>query len=121
MPWMPKDKHENDARRRGLIRYCPVCNSFEVTGQMRGDSEHKLEESEAVRLQQLGTLIKGGPYEIDVEQDATVIRTGRGHAPVRLDLPRAGVIHKVGDRFGGGGYGVGGRMHLRQRAGLLCC
>lgn len=30
MPSMPKDKHD-EAVRRGFIRYCPVCDGFEVT------------------------------------------------------------------------------------------
>ncbi|MBY2993607.1 NAD(P)/FAD-dependent oxidoreductase [Rhizobium leguminosarum] len=104
MPSMPKDKHD-EAVKRGLIRYCPVCDGFEVTdkrvaiiGQgsqafkeavflrsysrditlVSPSGEHELKASEETRLQQLGILVKGGPFEIDVEQGAIAIRTSRG-------------------------------------------
>jgi thioredoxin reductase (NADPH) len=35
MPSMPNDKHD-EALRRGLIRYCPVCDGFEVTDKRVG-------------------------------------------------------------------------------------
>jgi thioredoxin reductase (NADPH) len=41
-------------------------------------SEHQLKASEEARLQELGILVKGGLFDIDVEQDAIVIRTSMG-------------------------------------------
>jgi thioredoxin reductase (NADPH) len=102
MPSMPKDKHD-EALRRGLIRYCPVCDGFEVTDKrvaiighgakafkealflrsysqnitlLSPSPEHDLEASEEARLHELGILVKCGPFEIDVEQDAIAIRSG---------------------------------------------
>jgi thioredoxin reductase (NADPH) len=99
MPSMPKDKHD-EALSRGLIRYCPVCDGFEVTdkrvaviGQgtkafkealflrsytqditlLSPSGEHQLEPSEEARLRELGILIKSGPIEIEVEKDAIAI------------------------------------------------
>jgi thioredoxin reductase (NADPH) len=104
MPSMPNEEHD-EALRRGLIRYCPVCDGFEVTDKRVGiigqgskafkealflrsysrdvtllspSSEHQLKASEEARLQELGILVKGGPFEIDVEQDGIVIRTSMG-------------------------------------------
>ncbi|CAN7620863.1 NAD(P)/FAD-dependent oxidoreductase [Neorhizobium sp. LjRoot104] len=103
MPSMPKGKHD-EALKRGLIRYCPVCDGFEVTDKrvaiighgskafmealflrsysrnitmLSPSGEHQLNAGEQARLQELGILVKVGPFEIDVE-DAIVIRTGRG-------------------------------------------
>ena len=103
-PSMPMDKHD-EALKRGLIRYCPVCDGFEVTDKrvaiigegtkafrealflrsysrdialLSPSGEHQLQASEVARLQELGILVRSGPFEIDVEQDAIVISTGMG-------------------------------------------
>ncbi|MDR6820860.1 thioredoxin reductase (NADPH) [Neorhizobium sp. 2083] len=104
MPSMPKTEHD-EALKRGLIRYCPVCDGFEVTDKrvaiighglkaymealflrsysrnitlLSPSGEHDLEASEEARLQELGILVKSGPLEIEVERDAIVIHTGEG-------------------------------------------
>ncbi|CAH0342969.1 NAD(P)/FAD-dependent oxidoreductase [Rhizobium sp. CECT 9324] len=103
-PSMPRDKHDEGVRR-GLIRYCPVCDGFEVTdkrlaivGQgsnafreavflrsysrsitlLSPTGEHRLAPREVARLQQLGIAVQRGPIEINVERDAIVIRAGAG-------------------------------------------
>jgi thioredoxin reductase (NADPH) len=104
MPSMPKNKHD-EALRRGLIRYCPVCDGFEVTDKrvavighgskafkealflrsysrtitlLSPSNEHKLKPSEEARLWELGIAVQRGPFEIDVEQDAIAISTSTG-------------------------------------------
>ncbi|MDF0663653.1 MULTISPECIES: NAD(P)/FAD-dependent oxidoreductase [unclassified Rhizobium] len=104
MPSMPKDEHD-EALKRGLIRYCPVCDGFEVTDKrvaiighgskaymealflrsysrnitlLSPSADHHLKRGEGARLRELGILVKCGPFEIDVEQDAIIIRTGGG-------------------------------------------
>lgn len=50
-PDMLEDIH-NEALARGLIRYCPVCDGFEVTDQrvaVLGTGEHGLREAEFLR------------------------------------------------------------------------
>jgi thioredoxin reductase (NADPH) len=104
MPSMPKDRHD-EALGRGLIRYCPVCDGFEVTDKrvavigngskafkealflrsfsreitlVSPSNEHYLEPDEEALLRELGIVMKAGPCEIEVEQDAISIRTISG-------------------------------------------
>lgn len=104
MPSMPQDKHDQ-ALRQGLIRYCPVCDGYEVTDKrvaiighgskafnealflrsysrnvtlLSPSSEHYLTSSEEARLQELGIAVQRGPIEIEVEQDTVVISTSAG-------------------------------------------
>ena len=101
-PSMPREKHD-EALSRGLIRYCPVCDGFEVTDKRIGvigqgskafkealflrsyskditilssSSEHELKPGERAQLQELGISVICGPHEIDLEQDEILIRTG---------------------------------------------
>ncbi|MHC1550334.1 NAD(P)/FAD-dependent oxidoreductase [Phyllobacterium sp. K27] len=104
MPSMPKDKHD-EALRHGLIRYCPVCDGYEVTDKrvaiighgsqafneaiflrsysrditlLSPSNEHHLTSGEEARLQDLGIAVERGPIEIEVEQDTVVIGTRSG-------------------------------------------
>ncbi|SDB74432.1 thioredoxin reductase (NADPH) [Agrobacterium fabrum] len=117
MPSMPKDEHD-EALKRGLIRYCPVCDGFEVTDKqvaiighgskaytealflrsytrnitlLSPSDEHHLAASEEARLQELGILVKSGPFEIDIEQDAIAIRTGEGMLQFDAVYPALGL------------------------------
>jgi thioredoxin reductase (NADPH) len=50
-PEMPEDLH-SEALRRGLIRYCPVCDGYEVSDQkigVIGTGKHALQEAEFLR------------------------------------------------------------------------
>lgn len=99
-PTILKNKHD-DAVRRGLIRYCPVCDGFEVTdkkiaviGQgakafqeavfLRSYTRHitllspgppNLEPGHRARLDELGIPIAAGSLEFELEQDAIAVRT----------------------------------------------
>jgi thioredoxin reductase (NADPH) len=101
-PAMPRDKHD-EAVKRGLIRYCPICDGFEVTDKrlaivgngskafsealllrsysrnialLSPTGELRLEPRDEARLQQLGIVVQRGPIEIDVEPDEIVIHAG---------------------------------------------
>lgn len=100
-PAMQKDEHD-EALHRGLIRYCPVCDGFEVTDKRvavvgRGakafneavflrsytrdvkvfsPGEFDLELRQQARLTELGIPFQSGPHEIEVEQEAILIRAG---------------------------------------------
>ena len=99
-PTMPKAKHD-DAVHRGLIRYCPVCDGFEVTdkhiaviGQgakafqeavflrsytrhitLLCPKTHDLQPGHRARLAELGIPTGGEPLEFEVEQEAIAVRT----------------------------------------------
>jgi thioredoxin reductase (NADPH) len=86
-PAMPDDLH-NDAVARGLLRYCPICDGYEVTDQSVGvigtgergvkeaeflrsytatvtliapDDSHNLDSSQRERLQRAGIELMEGP------------------------------------------------------------
>lgn len=94
-PPMPKALHD-DALAGGLIRYCPVCDGYEVTDKriavvglgpralheavfLRSYSKDVtllspadkdgLTDEERGRLSELGIAVRNGPLEIAVEQD----------------------------------------------------
>jgi thioredoxin reductase (NADPH) len=103
-PSMPREKHD-EALSQGLIRYCPVCDGFEVTDKRVGvigqdskaykealflrsyskditilspSGEHELKRSEQAQLQELGISIVCGPFEIYPSADEMLVRTGLG-------------------------------------------
>ncbi len=96
-PEMPDDKHD-EALARGLVRYCPICDGYEVTDQavgvigtgghcarealfLRGftanltlvapDGPHELEAADLSALQDAGVRLVDGPtgaFELDGER-----------------------------------------------------
>ncbi|MBW6425373.1 NAD(P)/FAD-dependent oxidoreductase [Rhizobium sp. XQZ8] len=100
-PAMPKGEHD-EALRRGLIRYCPVCDGFEVTDKQVAvvgqgakafdeavflrsytrevklflPGEHDLQPHQQARLTELGIHFESGPLKFEVEQEAILIRAG---------------------------------------------
>ncbi|WP_177230938.1 NAD(P)/FAD-dependent oxidoreductase [Rhizobium sp. NFR07] len=98
-PEMPKAMHD-EALRRGLLRYCPVCDGFEITdkrvavvGQgerafheavfLRSYTPHitllcpkgvDLNSTQRNRLAQVGIRIEIGPLQFELEQEAIVVR-----------------------------------------------
>ena len=104
MPSMLKDMHD-EALKRGLIRYCPVCDGFEVTDKrlavigegakafnealflrsfskditlVSPSNEHHLEPGAVTRLLELEIVVEAGPLDIKVAQDTISIRTSTG-------------------------------------------
>ncbi|WP_075293196.1 NAD(P)/FAD-dependent oxidoreductase [Pararhizobium arenae] len=99
-PDMPENLHD-EAVHRGLIRYCPVCDGFEVTdkrvaviGQggkafmeavflrsftrhvtLLSPGYHDLAPEQLARLRELGIRVDTGTLDFKVEEDLICIRT----------------------------------------------
>lgn len=94
-PSMPAEEHD-DALRRGLIRYCPVCDGYEVTDQnvaLLGSGEHGLAEAEFMRSysRRVSLVAPLGPHRLDEEQRARLRAWGIAaiDGPVRTIVPQA--------------------------------
>jgi thioredoxin reductase (NADPH) len=73
-PAMPPDEHD-DALRRGLLRYCPVCDGYEVTGfrvALLGSGEHGLAEARFLRSYSASVTLVAphGPHGFSAAQRA---------------------------------------------------
>jgi thioredoxin reductase (NADPH) len=105
-PPMDEDLH-NDALARGLIRYCPVCDGYEVTDKKLGvigsgpsgvaeavflrgftedvtliapDLAHSLSTEEQAKLQEFGIVAVDGPCQaVAAHDDCIVVDTAEGH------------------------------------------
>ena len=105
-PPMDESLHD-EALARGLIRYCPICDAYEVTDKkvgvigsgrhgvaeaafLRGytadvtliapDSAHKLAADDKARLKALGIRTIDGPcHAVAALEDAIVVETPGGH------------------------------------------
>lgn len=85
-PDMPADEHDA-ALSRGLLRYCPICDGYEVTDQrvgVIGTGEHGMREA---------LFLRG------YTDDVTLIAPGAAHdldAACRAKLEEAGILHVDG-------------------------
>lgn len=105
-PDMDEELHD-EALRRGLIRYCPVCDGYEVTDKrvgvigsgrdgvaeakfLRGytaditliapDKAHRLARQDREALRALGIKAVDGPARgVAVQEDCIVVETAEGH------------------------------------------
>ena len=105
-PPMDEELHD-EALARGLIRYCPICDGYEVTDKKVGvigsghngvaeaaflrsytaditliapDSTHKLAAADKARLEALGVRTVDGPcHAVAALNDAIVVETPHGH------------------------------------------
>jgi thioredoxin reductase (NADPH) len=105
-PPMDEDLHD-DALARGLIRYCPICDGYEVTDKKLGvigsgpngvaeavflrgftqdvtliapDLAHSLSEEEQVKLREFGIVAVDGPCQaVATHDDCIVVETAEGH------------------------------------------
>ena len=71
-PPMGMDEHD-DALRRGLLRYCPVCDGFEVTDRavaLIGSGAHAIAEAEFMRsfTPQVTLIAPHGRHRLDADQ-----------------------------------------------------
>jgi thioredoxin reductase (NADPH) len=100
-PDMSKEDHDG-ALNRGLIRYCPVCDGFEVTDKrvavigagtkacneavflrsytaditlLSPDADHGVSASEQTIMHELGITVVAGPLDFNVDVDAISIST----------------------------------------------
>ena len=109
-PTMDEALHD-DALARGLIRYCPICDGYEVTdkkvgvigserhgvaeaGFLRGytadvtliapDSEHRLDDQDWGEIERLGIKTVDGPCQaVAIDGDQVVVQTAAG--PIAFD------------------------------------
>jgi thioredoxin reductase (NADPH) len=105
-PPMDEDLHA-EALARGLIRYCPVCDGFEVTDKKVGvigsgshgvaeaaflrsytadvtliapDRAHDLSEEDQAKLREYGIAAVDGPcHAVAAHEDCIVVDTAEGH------------------------------------------
>ena len=116
-PPMDEELHD-DALARGLIRYCPVCDGYEVTDKkvgvigsgshgvaeavfLRGfteditliapDRAHELGEEDKAKLRQFGIDCVNGPCQaVAVSGDCIVVDTSEGHLTFDSVYPALG-------------------------------
>ena len=114
----PMDEAEHDAAlARGLIRYCPICDGFEVTDKrvavvgtgargvaeavfLRGYSEdvtliapdgpHALEDADLARLHEFGVATRNGPAEIAIAGECIAVATPAGSVQFDTLYPALG-------------------------------
>lgn len=105
------DAAHDEALERGLLRYCPVCDGYEVTDKrvgvigtgdhgarealfLRGftrevtliapDAKHEIPQKELARLKQAGVTMADGPCDpLRIDRDSIVVDTPPG--PQRFD------------------------------------
>ncbi|WP_348631130.1 FAD-dependent oxidoreductase [Rhizobium leguminosarum] len=98
--------------RKHIWKHCFSEVIAETFTLLSPSAEHHLERGEEARLRELGILVKCGPFEIDVEQDAIVIRTGWGTLQFDSIYPALG--SDVRSEFASG---VGARV---SEEGCIC-
>ena len=79
-PDMPEALHD-EARARGLLRYCPICDGYEVTDQpvaVIGTGERGLKEALFLRgyTRDLTLIAPDGPHALDEAQRAALADSG---------------------------------------------
>jgi thioredoxin reductase (NADPH) len=91
-PTMPDDLHD-EALARGLLRYCPICDGYEVTDQpvgIIGTGERGLREARFLRsyTANLTLIAPEGPHELDDAKRADLADAGIAIAdgPPRLSI-----------------------------------
>jgi thioredoxin reductase (NADPH) len=112
------EKQHDEAVARGLLRYCPVCDGFEVTDKAVGiigtgskgykealflrsytrdvalvapDGDHKLSTQEAEHLESCGVRTLSGPIvALELHQDTISIDLGRMKVPFASVYPALG-------------------------------
>jgi thioredoxin reductase (NADPH) len=116
-PAMPEAMHD-DAVARGLLRYCPICDAYEITDQRvavigTGDQgvneaiflrsftkevtlispalEHEMTAIQIARLKTYGIAIVNGPAEcVDLHDEAISLRTSKGSMAFAAVYPALG-------------------------------
>jgi thioredoxin reductase (NADPH) len=97
-PPMPAAEHD-EAVRRGLLRYCPVCDAYEVTGRkvaLVGSRKCRVHEALLLRgyTADLTLLTLGEPWDMPEEERAMLAEAGVGvvEAPAREIAVEGGAI-----------------------------
>jgi thioredoxin reductase (NADPH) len=117
-PDMPDDVHD-EALARGLLRYCPICDGYEVTDQaigvigtgargmrealfLRGYSaditliapgdEHRLDEGQQAELAKAGVALLAGPSAFVLGPHGVSVFTDAGHFSFASIYPALGSV-----------------------------
>ena len=118
-PKMSPDVHD-EAVRRGLLRYCPICDGFEVTDQNIGvigtrtrghneavflrmytphvtliapDAGHELTDAERAKLEELGVALIDGPCgPLHIDGDCILVPTPDGERAFDSIYPALGSV-----------------------------
>jgi thioredoxin reductase (NADPH) len=105
-PHMDEDLHD-EALSRGLIRYCPICDGYEVTDKIVGvigsgshgvaeavflrgfttditliapDQAHDLDDEDRAKLKEFGIKCVDGPaFAVAAHDECIVVDTAKGH------------------------------------------
>lgn len=106
-PEMDAEEHDR-ALGRGLIRYCPICDGYEMTDKavgVIGTGEHGMREALFLRgyTRQVALIAHSGPHELDEAcrralDEAGVERIDGPCAPIRIDGERIAVGTAAGER-----------------------
>jgi thioredoxin reductase (NADPH) len=96
-PDMPSAEHDA-ALARGLIRYCPVCDGYEVTDKrvgVIGTGDHGMREALFLRgfTRDVTLIAPGATHDLDAECRAALDHAGIAHvdgpcAPIRINGDR---------------------------------
>lgn len=88
----PQMPHLADALREGALRYCPVCDGFEVIGQAVGlVADHGSDTFEALYLRHFTDRLTVFPVSPDVRFDAAQQRRLAGAGVALVDEPIASI------------------------------
>jgi thioredoxin reductase (NADPH) len=92
-PDMPRDEHDA-ALARGLIRYCPICDGYEVTDKrvgVIGTGDHGMREALFLRgfTRDITLITPGGAHDLDEEcrrklNDAWIVHVDGPCTPLRI-------------------------------------
>ena len=106
-PDMDEDLHR-DALARGLIRYCPICDGYEVTDKrvgVIGTSDHGMREALFLRsyTKDVVLIAPGAAHDLDASCQAKLSEAGVEHidgpcTPIRVDGDEILVTTASGDR-----------------------
>ncbi|QNQ11015.1 NAD(P)/FAD-dependent oxidoreductase [Sphingomonas alpina] len=82
-PDMPRDEHD-DALARGLLRYCPICDGYEVTDKrvgVIGTGDHGMREALFLRgfTSDITLIAPGAAHDLDKECRARLDAAGIAH------------------------------------------
>ena len=135
-PDMAEDEHD-EALARGLIRYCPICDGYEVTDKavgvigtsdhgikeavfLRGytehitliapEGEHDLDAADRSKAQRLGIRLVNGPCDpLRIKGDCLAVSTAEGELTFDSVYPALGSdIHSILAEQVGAALGDGG-------------
>lgn len=92
-PEMDRDEHD-DALQRGLLRYCPICDGYEVTDQrvgVIGTGDHGMREALFLRgyTKHVTLIAPGAAHDLDDKCQAALDEAGIEHVdgpctPIRI-------------------------------------